>query len=137
MTDGIDPKVAAERLRAFIDSIRANKADIRQLAAENRDLFKEAEQQGFSPKAMRFVMDRMDQEPEKVMALDALVENYEALLGTGAGAIGQLKMERNAEGVFEVAMVQEPPAEVKPNKTVMARRSSVALAEAARRAREQ
>ncbi|KKC24922.1 GapR family DNA-binding domain-containing protein [Sphingomonas sp. SRS2] len=132
-----DPKLAAERLRAFIDSIRANRADIRQIGAENRELFKEAEKSGFSPKAMREVIARMELSPEVVMANDALIENYEALLGTGAGAVGQLKMERDAAGVFVAAMVQDDPPEVKPNKTVLARRSSVALAEAARRAREQ
>lgn len=132
-----DPKIAAERLRAFIDSIRANRADIRQLGAENRELFKEAEKAGFSPKAMRDVMARMDLAPETVMANDAMIENYEALLGTGAGAVGQLRMERDDAGIFQVAMVHDQPPDVKPNKTVLARRSSVALAEAARRAREQ
>lgn len=132
-----DPQLAAQRLRAFIDSIRANRADIRQLGAENRELFKEAEKAGFSPKAMRDVITRMEKTPEEVMALDALIENYEGLLGTGAGAVGQLRMERGDDGVFVAAMVHDQPPEVKPNKTVMARRSSVALAEAARRAREQ
>ncbi len=132
-----DPRIAAERLRAFIDSIRANRADIRQLGAENRELFKEAEKAGFSPEGMRKVIERMDKAPETIMALDAIIENYEALLGTGAGAVGQLRMERDAAGVFQVAMVHDQPPDVKPNKTVMARRSSVALAEAAKRAREQ
>lgn len=132
-----DPQLAAQRLRAFIDSIRANRADIRQLGDENRELFKEAEKAGFSPEGMRKVIERMDKAPEAVMALDVLIENYEGLLGTGAGAVGQLRMEKGADGVFVAAMVHDQPPEVKPNKTVMARRSSVALAEAARRAREQ
>jgi uncharacterized protein (UPF0335 family) len=136
--------ISAERLRAFVQSVQHSdaeiaekKAVIAELQKERRELFKMIKEAGIDVTIFRQMMARMAKDPLEVIEADALLESYEVLMGTGAQAAGTLATRRDDEGRFVVEIVQAPPAETKPTTRQSTRRTHIALAEAARRAREQ
>lgn len=138
----IEP-ISAERLRAFVQSVQHSdaeiaerKAVIAELQKERRELFKMIKEAGIDVAIFRQMMVRMGKDPLEVIEADALLESYEQMMGTGARAAGMLATRRDDEGRFVVEIVQAPPAEAKPSARHSTRRTHIALAEAAKRARE-
>lgn len=135
--------ISAERLRAFVQSVQHSdseiaerKAVIAELQKERRELFKMIKEAGIDVAIFRQMMVRMSKDPLEVIEADALLENYEQMMGTGARAAGMLATRRDDEGRFVVEIVQAAPIEAKPTARHSTRRTHIALAEAAKRARE-
>lgn len=131
-----DP-ISAERLRAFVQSYQHVSEEISDLQGERKDLVKQIKEAGIDVKMFKRLIERMAKDPLEVIEADALLESYEQLMGTGAQAAGTLATRRDADGKFVVEIVQGSPAEAKPTAKQTTRRTHIALAEAARRAREQ
>lgn len=128
---------SSERLKAFFARLKALDDQIQDLAADKRDVIAEAKLAGFHGPALTLVIRRARKDPAAIAEGDALVETYEAITCTGAGAAGTLTFEKGADGTFVPKMVHGgSEAEEKLNRSQKARRTAMTLGELAQAARE-
>lgn len=127
----------AEQLRSIIERIENMLGEVAEIRADIADAKKLAKSDGFDLPTIMAIIKRRKLEPEKVLEADALLETYEAAIGSGAAAAGILSTTRNADGSFQVKMVAGPDASAeKLTKATKARQEAIALAELARMARQ-
>ena len=75
--------IAGDRLRSFIERIERLNEEIKGLNDDKRDIFAEAKAIGFCTKTLKRVIQRRAMEASDRQEADALLELYEAALGTG------------------------------------------------------
>lgn len=127
----------SDRLKSYFLRLKALDEEIAALRGDMAEVRAEAKADGFDPPTLTRMIMRARKDPETVMEADALLETYEAAVGSGAATAGTLDMKQNAEGFFEAKMVTGGEGnEVKLSKAVQARRDAMALAEMAERARQ-
>jgi uncharacterized protein (UPF0335 family) len=128
---------SAEQLKSLFQRLRALDDERLEIAGLFNDVVAEAKALGFEGKILRKMVIRARHDPADVEEADQLLETYEAITGSGAGAAGTLTMEKGADGIFKPKMVQGgAEAEEKLSRSARARRSAVTLAEMSERARE-
>ena len=71
-----------ERLRAIVERVERINSEIADLNAGKAEIFKEAKDEGFDTKIMKKVIARRAKDPEALATEAALIETYEAALGT-------------------------------------------------------
>ncbi len=76
-------QLAPGMLKAFVDRIERLHEERKGLSDDIADIYKEAKGNGFDTKALKIVIQRRAKDPHEVSELEALVETYEAALGTG------------------------------------------------------
>lgn len=76
-------KAAPEQLRSFVERIEHIEQEIKASNDDKRDIYAEAKGQGFDVKALKAVIARRRKDPNDLTEFEALVETYEAALGTG------------------------------------------------------
>jgi uncharacterized protein (UPF0335 family) len=74
--------VSGTQLRTFIERIERLDEEVKSVNDMKRDVFKEAKGTGFDVKAMKIILSRRRQDQGERMELEALVELYEAALGS-------------------------------------------------------
>jgi uncharacterized protein (UPF0335 family) len=83
---------ANDLIKSFVERVERLNEEIKSLNDDKRDIFAEAKSQGFEVKALKVVIQRRAKDPNELIELQAVVETYEAALGTGnatrAGAGG-------------------------------------------------
>lgn len=125
----------SDRLEAIVKRWEALNDDQAAIAAEKRELRKEAKDDGFDVAILGMIIERRKLSTEAVIERDQLIETYERALKCGAAAIGTLSAVRGADGTFKVGMVKGAPADAKLTKKAAAVSDAVMMAELARRAR--
>lgn len=73
---------APAQLRAFVERIERIEEEIKASNDDKRDIYAEAKGQGFDVKALKAVIARRRKDPSELTEFEALVETYEAALGT-------------------------------------------------------
>ena len=99
---------SADLLRSFVQRIESLREE---RAAINSDIAlvrAEAKAAGFDVPTVNTMVLRREQEPAWLIEADMLLEAYEAALGCGAQAAGQLVMTERADGSFGPAMLSGP-----------------------------
>lgn len=74
--------VAPDMLRSFVERVERVQDEIDGLNGDKRDLYAEAKGNGFDVQALKKVIARRRLDPDKRAELDAIMETYEAALGT-------------------------------------------------------
>lgn len=73
---------ANDQLRSFVERIERIEEEIKASNDDKRDIYAEAKSNGFDVKALKAVIARRRKEPGELSEFEALVETYEAALGT-------------------------------------------------------
>ncbi|MDQ0505972.1 DUF2312 domain-containing protein [Xanthobacter agilis] len=73
---------AKEQLKAFVERIERLEEEKKALTDDIKDVFSEAEANGFDKKALREILKIRKEDEEKRKELDAIVEMYARALGT-------------------------------------------------------
>lgn len=73
-----------EQIKSFVARVERLNEEIKGLNGDKRDIFTEAKSQGFDVKALKIVIQRRAKDPNELSELQAVVETYEAALGTGS-----------------------------------------------------
>jgi uncharacterized protein (UPF0335 family) len=73
---------APDVLKTFVDRIERLNEEIKGLNGDKSDLYAEAKSAGFDAKALKIVIGRRAKDSDALLELDAIVETYEAALGT-------------------------------------------------------
>lgn len=71
-----------DALKSFVQRIERVNEEIKGMNDDKRDIFTEAKSQGFDVKALKIVIQRRAKDPDELSELQAVVETYEAALGT-------------------------------------------------------
>lgn len=90
---------AADMLQSFVGRIERLSDEIADIQADRRDVYKDAEAQGFDPKALRELVRRRKLDPRALANLDDLVAVYEeAVRGLPRGMLwgGELRAQPQA-----------------------------------------
>ena len=74
--------IGGELLRGFVERVENINEQIKSFNDDKRDIFAEAKSQGFDVKALKIVIQRRAKDPGELTETEALVEVYEAALGT-------------------------------------------------------
>ena len=74
--------VTADRLRSFVERVERINTEIAERNEDKAEIFKEAKDEGFDTKIMKKVIARRAKDPEALATEAALIETYEAALGT-------------------------------------------------------
>jgi uncharacterized protein (UPF0335 family) len=69
-------------LKAFVDRIERLHEERKALSDDIADIYKEAKGNGFDTKVLKIVIQRRAKDPSELTEQEALVEAYEAALGT-------------------------------------------------------
>lgn len=72
-----------DQIKSFVERVERLNEEIKGLNGDKRDIFAEAKSQGFDVKALKIVIQRRAKDPDELSELQAVVETYEAALGTG------------------------------------------------------
>lgn len=71
-----------DALATFVQRIERLNEEIKALNEDKKDLYAEAKANGFDAKALKIVIQRRAKDPDELQELAAIVETYEAALGT-------------------------------------------------------
>lgn len=74
---------APDTLKSFVERVERVQEEIDGLNGDKRDLYAEAKGTGLDVPALKKVIARRRLDPDKRAELDAIMETYEAALGTG------------------------------------------------------
>lgn len=129
------PTESATLLKAIFTRLRNLDEERQAIAEDVRHVLKEARSAGFHPPVLTLMVRRARKDPQAILEGDGLLETYEAITGTGAGAGGTLRMERGADGVFQASIGPPADAEEKLTKATKTRLDAMALAALAAAAR--
>lgn len=128
---------SADLLRAFVERLEDLMDQRADINSEMSEVRAQAKLSGFDVPTITLLLKRRQKDPEELIEADGLLETYEEALGCGAAAAGVLATSRNADGTFEVKMVQAPDAEEKLSRSAKARRDAIAAASLAAAARDE
>lgn len=73
-----------DQLKAFVERVERIEEEIKAGNDDKRDIYAEAKSAGFDVKALKTVIARRRKDPSELTEHEALVETYEAALGTGS-----------------------------------------------------
>ena len=73
---------SAALIKSFVERVERIEQDIKDLNDDKRDIYADAKSQGFDLPALKAVIARRRKDPDKLTEFEALVETYEAALGT-------------------------------------------------------
>lgn len=76
--------VTADRLRSFVERVERINTEIAERNEDKAEIFKEAKGEGFDTKIMKKVIARRAKDPQALATEAALIETYEAALGTSS-----------------------------------------------------
>jgi uncharacterized protein (UPF0335 family) len=71
-----------DAIKAYVERVERLNEEIKGLNEDKRDIFAEAKGNGFDAKALKIVIQRRAKDPDDLAELQAIVETYEAALGT-------------------------------------------------------
>jgi uncharacterized protein (UPF0335 family) len=74
---------ANDAIKAYVDRIERLNEERKALSDDVADIYKEAKSNGYDTKALKIVIQRRAKDPDDLAELQAIVETYEAALGTG------------------------------------------------------
>lgn len=77
--------VAHDHLRAFVERIERMHQERRAIGDDIKEIYAEAKGIGFDTKALKIVIRKREQDPDKRAELEAMVDIYEAALGMANG----------------------------------------------------
>jgi uncharacterized protein (UPF0335 family) len=72
-----------DAIKSYVERVERLNEEIKGLNDDKRDIFAEAKGNGFDPKALKIVIQRRAKDPDDLAELQAIVDTYEAALGTG------------------------------------------------------
>lgn len=94
MTSGHN-SIAADKLRSLVERIERLESERRDLAADIKDIYKEAKSAGYDTKALRALIAERAKDAAAVAEHQALVETYRAALaGLADTPLGAAALER-------------------------------------------
>lgn len=82
--DRNETKFAKDQLKAFVERIERLREEKKSIAGDERDVFDEAETNGFNKKALRKVIRMREQDPTERKADQLVLEAYLEALGMGS-----------------------------------------------------
>jgi uncharacterized protein (UPF0335 family) len=71
-----------DAIKSYVERVERVNEEIKGLNDDKRDIFAEAKNNGFDVKALKIVIQRRAKDPDELSELQAVVETYEAALGT-------------------------------------------------------
>ena len=74
-------QATAERLRSFVERIERLEIEKKEIGDQVKEVFAELKAEGFNSQAVRTIIKRRKQDPEKLAELEAVLELYLAALG--------------------------------------------------------
>jgi uncharacterized protein (UPF0335 family) len=101
-------------LKSFVDRIERLNEEIKGLNGDKSDLYAEAKNAGFDPKALKVVIGRRAKDPGELSELETLVATYEAALGTPVATRARTIPEIPAEFLRQKPSPDPRPAPIKP-----------------------
>lgn len=72
-----------DQIKSFVERVERLNEEIKAINSDKRDIFAEAKSHGFDVKALKIVIQRRAKDPDELSELQAVVDTYEAALGTG------------------------------------------------------
>jgi uncharacterized protein (UPF0335 family) len=96
---------APDMLKSFVERVERVQEEIDGLNGDKRDLYAEAKGNGFDVPALKKVIARRRLDPDKRAELDAIMETYEAALGTPVAT----RAPARAEPVRPAPIKPRPP----------------------------
>lgn len=71
------------QLKALVERIESVEADMKDQMEDRKEIYLEAKSSGYDVPALKAIIARRRKDQEKLAALEAIIETYDAALGVG------------------------------------------------------